>query len=385
MNHTSAIFSVLFFLCSTSYGQALRDVNYYYLYNAETPVDMSIKTVRAADGWKIFYKATVRDTATASSYRIEWRVREALNTKDEIKISSLDTTAVSQLSGDFALESSLSGKIIVAKVINTEIRRAWMFYRILEPNYSVNVYLTPVKPAAYVRLNDINTIVTEQTSKPVFVSYYNDKFPAAAPAFSEALGRVTKGIIPDSSLMLSPGSRFSFFRNGLYLFQQDTSVAQGYAVRAESDYPRYTIVQNLPGPFIYICTKGEYDRLESARGDKKAFDRTVLTITGDPERAKRLIKSYFRRVELANQFFTSYKEGWKTDRGMIYIVFGAPDKVYRFYDKEVWSYDNTEFKVTFDFVKSSTVFDPDNYVLIRDQKYREVWYQMVDLWRNARF
>jgi hypothetical protein len=42
-------------------------------------------------------------------------------------------------------------------------------------------------------------------------------------------------------------------------------------------------------------------------------------------------------------------------------------------------------KVTFNFVKSSTLFDPDNYVLIREKKFQETWYEKVDLWRNARF
>ncbi len=37
--------------------------------------------------------------------------------------------------------------------------------------------------------------------------------------------------------------------------------------------------------------------------------------------------------------FTSYKEGWKTDKGMIFIVLGPPDKVQRSKDREVWTYD----------------------------------------------
>jgi hypothetical protein len=111
----------------------------------------------------------------------------------------------------------------------------------------------------------------------------------------------------------------------------------------------------------------------------------VLSVTGDKERAKDLMKSYFRRVELANRYFTSYKEGWKTDRGMIYIIFGLPDEVYQFTDREVWNYKNSSYKISFDFVQSSTVFDPDNYVLIRQKKFQETWYEVIDLWRNARF
>jgi hypothetical protein len=59
--------------------------------------------------------------------------------------------------------------------------------------------------------------------------------------------------------------------------------------------------------------------------------------------------------------------------------------VYRFTDREVWTYKNSMYKVTFDFVKSSTLFDPENFVLVRDKKTQETWYEVVDLWRNARF
>ena len=70
---------------------------------------------------------------------------------------------------------------------------------------------------------------------------------------------------------------------------------------------------------------------------------------------------------------------------MIYIVFGVPEQVLRFEDREVWSYDNDRFKLRFNFARSSSLFDPDNYVLIREKKYESDWYEVIDLWRNARF
>ena len=172
---------------------------------------------------------------------------------------------------------------------------------------------------------------------------------------------------------------------GLYLFQKDTISTEGFAFRVEEDYPRLAKIESLADPLIYVCTKQEFDRIKTAKGDKKAFDRVILGITGDTERAKNFMRNYFRKVELANEFFTSYKEGWKTDRGMIYIIFGLPDQVFRFTDREVWSYKNNTYKISFDFVKSSTLFDPENFVLVRDKKFQETWYEVIDLWRNARF
>ena len=56
------------------------------------------------------------------------------------------------------------------------------------------------------------------------------------------------------------------------------------------------------------------------------------------------MEAYFKRVEYANRTFKHYLEGWRTDMGMVYIVFGAPNNVDRHpFDidakpYEVWSY-----------------------------------------------
>ena len=38
-------------------------------------------------------------------------------------------------------------------------------------------------------------------------------------------------------------------------------------------------------------------------------------------------EEFFRRVEYANEHFFEGPPGWKTDRGRMYIYFGAPDKM----------------------------------------------------------
>ncbi|MCH8287246.1 GWxTD domain-containing protein [candidate division KSB1 bacterium] len=61
---------------------------------------------------------------------------------------------------------------------------------------------------------------------------------------------------------------------------------------------------------------------------------------------------YFKRVQYANAAFKSFQDGWKTDRGMIFILFGPPTDVYYFdflsnsYPIQYWSYlfDNQVFK-----------------------------------------
>lgn len=51
--------------------------------------------------------------------------------------------------------------------------------------------------------------------------------------------------------------------------------------------------------------------------------------------------SYFKRVNEANRIFLEpYKEGWKTDRGRIYVLYGPPDDIDRHnFDSDTRSYD----------------------------------------------
>jgi len=57
-----------------------------------------------------------------------------------------------------------------------------------------------------------------------------------------------------------------------------------------------------------------------------------------------LMEEYYARVEYSNKHFGHYTDGWKTDMGMVYIVFGAPSNVERHPFEidtkpyEVWTY-----------------------------------------------
>lgn len=62
---------------------------------------------------------------------------------------------------------------------------------------------------------------------------------------------------------------------------------------------------------------------------------------------------YYARVEYANRHFKHYTDGWRTDMGMVYIIFGAPSNVDRHpFDAnakpyEVWSYYDLNYSFVF--------------------------------------
>ncbi len=381
---------LLLFFNFTAGAQALRDINYNFLYDPSEPFSFRVNTIRSSDGWTVLYNFTLRDTSQrADQFLIQWDIRTSLG---ENEGATLDASSITReidrnkIEGKLVLPVSTDGiQILTTRILNNAVRRVWIFYKILDPNYPVDAYLTTsgkVIDQNYIKNNTPVTLSGGGEQK--IISFYNDDFPAAAPAFSEGLGKVARSMVVDSTFTVPSNIEIRFAKTGLYLVQQDTSATQGIAFRVVDDYPRLAKVESLADPLVYVCTKQEFDRVKAAKGDKKAFDRVILSITGNTERARTFIRNYFRNVEYANYFFTSYKEGWKTDRGMIFILFGLPDELYRFGDREVWTYSKSK-KASFTFVRSSTIFDPDNYVLVRDEKFQELWYENIDLWRNARF
>jgi GWxTD domain-containing protein len=382
---TSFRIVVFVLFTGTVMAQPLRDINYNYLYNPEEKAALQMHPVREASQWIIYYTLSLKDTSNrVDDYTIEWSTRESLSDKEGKPVS---TESISQMkeSGRITLPFSNSQMFIVAKLINKSLKRAWIYYTSLEPNYPVNAVIEKDGEVVYSSFANLNDKLTMRGLPSAVVSYYNDIFPVAQPPFSEAQGKVSRGMKSDSTFTIRESEPLQFSKKGMYLIQTDTNSANGITLRIEDDYPKLARIQTLGPPLVYITTAQEHSRLLQAKNEKKLFDKIVLGITNDPERAKRLMRNYFRRIELANQIFTSYKEGWKTDRGMIYIVFGLPDEVFKLNDREVWNYQLTNQNVSFTFIKSSSVFDPDNYVLLRDKKYQRAWYSTIDLWRSSRF
>jgi GWxTD domain-containing protein len=383
---------IMFCLTNICSAQILRDINYSYQYEDTKGFSFDIKAVRLSDAWAVFFKLELQDTsATIDDYTIQWEKRNSLSDKETSTVSQDAINFSSRKNkytqaGKISLNTSDKVQVIVARIINKTSKQAWLFHKSLEPNYPTNAYLKDsndnVILESYITKDHAVSLQGFPANTSLIVSYYNDFFPTAAPSFSVGQAKVPKVIKADSTFTTTTDQLLTLKKIGLYLVQRDTTTAEGISFRVEEEgYPKFRRVQDLVGPFIYICTKEEFDRLRMTGADKKRFDREVLTITRDEERARIFMRNYFKRAEGANKLFPSYKEGWKTDRGMVYLVYGVPEKVFKFADREVWTYGKTNFN----FIKSSTLFDPDNYVLIRDKKFAEQWYEKVDLVRNSRF
>jgi GWxTD domain-containing protein len=222
----------------------------------------------------------------------------------------------------------------------------------------------------------------------LFVSYYNRQFPVASPPYSTANEKPID-LKADSAFIipLKDGSTslLNFTKKGIYHFRADTSQKEGYTVfRFEDDFPEITSTSQMLHPLRYLTTKNEYEDLVRIKNDKEAVDKFWMENAGNADRAKQMIKLYYNRVMDANRFFTSYLEGWKTDRGIIYIIYGPPNVVYKGRNVEGWVYgeDKNMLSINFTFRKLDNPFTDNDYSLTRSPAYKDGWYIAVDNWRR---
>lgn len=224
-------------------------------------------------------------------------------------------------------------------------------------------------------------------SEQLHVFYYNHDFEAAGSPMNIAPKNVSKSLEVDSSFTISSDQQITFTKEGLYNIFADTTQSEGLGVLVVNErFPKMTRPQNLLGPLLYMSTNNEINEIKKAEDYKKALDKYWLTLmNGNAPLAQQSIRSFYGRVEEANQLFTTYKEGWKTDKGMIYIVLGPPDKVQRSKDREVWTYDQrgNAQNVNFTFNRKNNQFVDDHYELVRYAEYQPIWYPVVEAWRNG--
>jgi GWxTD domain-containing protein len=387
---------ILLLEISFASGQSVTGLNFSHWYNPKNEVDLRLTVARGEEKLLVHYQLKTSGIA-ASNYTIRWESRASYNQREGELITGQDS---SQVVGSNLQTGSLSFALpskpwlLLAKVTHLESQRSWFYFKLVEAIYPVKGWVENEPDA---KVQDSKFVLAEKyltkgnsyraksvNEKPLFVSYYKTTFPQPNPPFTEKGGTVERFLFHDSVFQVASGSAFVPKQYGLYLFQQDTTVGDGFSMRAvDENYPKLNKIDDLISPLIYVTTPEEYSQLQKVNGNKPAFDKIILSITRDKERAKTFMRSYFQRVESANRYFSSYKEGWKTDRGMIYTIFGTPDELGKNQGNEVWTYKN--FNVRFTFVKSGSVYDADNYVLLRDKRFNEAWFGTIDLWRKSRF
>lgn len=184
--------------------------------------------------------------------------------------------------------------------------------------------------------------------------------------------------------------RFEVLTNKSSDESEESYKARDFSVKSKN-YPSIQSARELAQPLIYLMSEKDYEKLISindADSLKQTVDRFWLRHIGNKSRTKSVIKKFYNRVEEANKQFSNFKEGWKTDPGMLYILLGPPWYVDERLDEMFWSYsyNRTDPDRNFFFFEprnKSEFFPFDHYIFRRSQSYFTLQYQQIDLWLSG--
>lgn len=206
--------------------------------------------------------------------------------------------------------------------------------------------------------------------------------------------------------LVEPGNvliEFTFGKQprGNYRFEVSTNKSSGdtedqafkardFGIKSKN-YPSVQSAKELAQPLIYLMQEKNYEKLMAHTDPdslKQAVDRFWLQHIGNKSRTKSVIKKFYNRVEEANKQFSNFKEGWKTDPGMLYILLGPPWYVDHRLDEMYWSYSYNRSDPNRNFYffepRNKTEFFPfDHFIFRRSHSYFTLQYQQIELWLSG--
>lgn len=251
-----------------------------------------------------------------------------------------------------------------------------------DPRY-ITSYLQGV-PSEFCACNqgeEVFVEIYEWDAGEVEVSFYDVETELAPPPFSISSSSVPKSSLLSSERVTHDGiMAITCPGKGALEFHDEEGDRKVRVPVFRSAFPALVDRDEMMAVLKYITTSGEYKDMRQSENARKAFEFFWLECGGSRERARVLIDNFYSRVEEANLHFSGLVEGWKTDRGLIHLIYGPPEQILRLRDSETWYYgtertDNT-LRMTFDRNR--------DFSLDRSLDYRQSWYLTVDSWRSGR-
>lgn len=261
-------------------------------------------------------------------------------------------------------------------------------------HYQKNELFIPV-----VRENEnVDLLYTKGSADSLFISYYKPFLTIPDPP-SMLLPEKTLNYDPDTiiSIPYSQSTPLMLPWVGIYQCRISRETNEGFTfLNLGKDFPTMTTPEEMIEPLAYLATPDEINALRSAVRPKAALDEFWLKLGGNVDKARELIRIYYTRVLYSNYYFTSYKEGWRSERGMIYIIYGPPDKVYKSAEGESWGYrkpvssskwgsrySRKNEYLFFSFRKKDSDFSDNDFFLSRSETLVTFWDQAIASWKKG--
>jgi GWxTD domain-containing protein len=177
-----------------------------------------------------------------------------------------------------------------------------------------------------------------------------------------------------------------FSKKDCIFFQIDTAHQQGVSILNKGEfYPKIVHSDQMLEPLQYVTNTFEYQNLSKQKNQKLAIDNFWLGKTDNIERSRELIRVYYNRIYFANYFFTSDREGWKTDRGMVYTIYGPPEAIFKTAQEEEWLYfrDSKSDPIKFVFRYQQNRFTMNDFRLSRPESNTAAWKDAQLRWQTG--
>lgn len=183
-------------------------------------------------------------------------------------------------------------------------------------------------------------------------------------------------------------------RSGIYRatceVHDERLASREFAVR-HAGFPSVDRLPVMVDALEYLATGREMAELQNAADTaqlKARFDAFWAERAPDRASAASLLERYYSRVEEANILFSGVKAGWKTDRGMVYIMRGPPLFTETQIDRETWYYTYSDVNpaevFTFErIIVTGVDAITSHVVLVRNPVYDYEWRRLLDRWRSG--
>ena len=221
----------------------------------------------------------------------------------------------------------------------------------------------------------VNYFVTDYEGKKVDAVRQHTRVRKILGNDAVEVGMVNIAKLPSGTYWLyfvvSDSSRehMAYTRTRFYCYNpQIDKLAQKDKPAVASTSRSYTVYESMAPIQIekelqyitYIATKDEKKVMKSLKDldAKKAFLQEFWR-KRDPhpdQPGNEYRDQYLERVKFANQQFSGFEEGWKTDFGRVYILYGPPTNVERYPSTmngrayQIWNYENLQGGVIFVFI-----------------------------------
>ncbi len=250
-------------------------------------------------------------------------------------------------------------------------------------NLSGEVLFSNVVPKG----ESVQIFANENISETLAIEFYEAKNYICLPPYV-TIGKLRNDPVsssngPDSVFTYNLTDTIIFDKEGFYAIGSTSENEKfGIVVTENASFPEISTLNDMCEPVKLFATEREYRVIDSATNKKQAIDAFWLGLSKDERMAKEQIRVFYNRVAMANVFFSNTVEGWKTDRGMIYILLGPPSIVNITQETEEWTYGNEQSGALFTFVNFSGI--KNNYSLLRENTYQSIWQQVTATWRLGR-